>query len=123
MVIAHTVTGYILLLCSTMRRIPMSKYYHIDSYANKHSKWSDYHEKNSHVYDLFCKYTFQVINSGAKHCSPWLIIGRIRWETAIKTTDVDFKINNDYIAFYSRLFMHLNPSHDGFFHTKPMKGE
>ena len=38
-------------------------------------------------------------------------------------TDADFKISNDYIAFYSRLFMKWNPRHKGFFKTKPMKGE
>lgn len=93
------------------------------TYTDKKEKWWAYHNANPHVYDLFQKYTHEAINSGAKKCSPWLIIGRIRWETAITTTDVDFKISNDYIAFYSRLFMRKNLLHDGFFNTKPMKGE
>ena len=93
------------------------------TYTDRKEKWWSFHNDNPHVYDLFQQYTHEAINSGAKKCSPWLIIGRIRWETAIKTTDDDFKISNDYIAFYSRLFMSWNPRHEGFFRTKPMKGE
>jgi len=93
------------------------------TYLDKKKKWWNYHKDNPHVYKYFSQYTHEAINSGAKKCSPWLIVGRIRWETAITTTDTDFKISNDYIAFYSRLFMHENPQHKGFFKTKPMKGE
>ena len=93
------------------------------TYLEKKKKWWNYHKDNPHVYNYFSQYTHEAINSGAKKCSPWLIVGRIRWETAITTTDTDFKISNDYIAFYSRLFMHENPQHKGFFKTKPMKGE
>ncbi len=93
------------------------------TYLEKKKKWWEYHKDNPHVYNYFTKYTLQAISSGAKKCSPWLIVGRIRWETAITTSDVDFKISNDYIAFYSRLFMHDNPAHKGFFKTNPMKGE
>lgn len=93
------------------------------THLEKKKKWWAFHLNNPHVYELFNKYTHEAINSGARHCSPWLIIGRIRWETAIETTSDDFKISNDFIAFYSRLFMKWNPRHKGFFKTKPMKGE
>jgi len=39
----------------------------------------------------------------------------------IVTTGDDYKISNDYIALYARLFMHENPQYKGFFKTKPMK--
>jgi hypothetical protein len=39
----------------------------------------------------------------------------------IVTTGDDYKISNDYIALYARLFMHHYPQYDGFFRTKPMK--
>lgn len=93
------------------------------TYLEKKRKWWNYHKDNPHVYEYFDKYSREAIDSGAKKCSPWLIVGRIRWETAITTSDTDFKISNDYIAFYSRLFMHENPEYKGFFRTKPMKGE
>jgi len=39
----------------------------------------------------------------------------------IVTTGDDYKISNDLIALYARLFMHHYPQYDGFFRTKPMK--
>ncbi len=90
--------------------------------ATKQEFWA-FHKANPHVYDEFEKYTLIAINRGAKHLSHWLVIGRIRYDYAILTNDSDYKINNNYIAFYARLFMALNPQHDGFFKTKPTKQE
>ena len=70
---------------------------------------------------MFEHFTFQAINSGKKKLSAWLIINRIRWETTVVTSGEDFKISNDYIAYYARLFMHKNPEYSGFFNIKPMK--
>jgi hypothetical protein len=49
------------------------------TFLEKKKKWWEYHRDNPHVYNYFTKYTLQAISSGAKKCSPWLIIGRIRW--------------------------------------------
>ncbi len=92
-------------------------------YEERKLVWWKFHKDNPHVYDLFARYTHEAIDSGVKKCSPWLIVNRIRWETAITTTDTDFKRSNDYIAFYSRLFLRWNPRQAGFFKTKQMKGE
>ncbi len=90
--------------------------------ATKQEFWA-FHKANPSVYKEFEKYTNVAIDRGAKHLSHWLVIGRIRYETAIETNDPDYKINNNYIAFYARLFMALNPQHDGFFKTKLTKQE
>lgn len=81
-------------------------------------KWWDWHKKNPHVYELFKKFTFVAINRGHRNLSAWLIVNRIRWETSIETTGCDFKISNDFIAYYARLFMHEHPEYDGFFRIK-----
>lgn len=90
----------------------------------KHSelkaKWWRWHKENPHVYDLFKRFSLQAINKGHKRLSAWLIVNRIRWETSIETTGSDFKISNDFIAFYARLFMHEHPEYVGFFLTKQM---
>jgi hypothetical protein len=84
-------------------------------------EWWEWHKANPHVYELFKRFTWQAINSGHKHLSAWLIVNRIRWETSIETKGDDFKISNDFIAFYSRLFMHEFPQYQGFFRTKQLK--
>lgn len=83
--------------------------------------WWQWHKQNPHVYELFKQFTLRAINRGHKNLSAWLIVNRIRWETSIETTGVDFKISNDYIAFYARLFMAEHPQYDGFFRIKEMK--
>lgn len=83
-------------------------------------KWWAWHRKNPHVYELFERFTMQAINKGRAKLSAWLIVNRIRWETSIETDGDDFKISNDYIALYARLFMHLNPQYDGVFTIKRM---
>ena len=44
----------------------------------------------------------------------------IRWEYDLKTTG-DFKLNNNYTAWYARLVMERNPSLDGFFQLRKAK--
>ena len=84
-------------------------------------KWLKWHNENPHVYVLFEHFTKEAIRNGHTRLSAWLIINRVRWETSIVTTGDDFKIGNDFIAFYSRHFMELNPAYKGFFQTKQMK--
>jgi hypothetical protein len=86
-------------------------------------KWWAWHKENPHVYMLFDKFTRQAISRGHKNLSGWLIVNRIRWETSIETSGDDFKISNDYVAFYARLFMAKNPEYQGFFRIKRMKRE
>ena len=72
---------------------------------------------------MFSSFTKTAIDAGLPHSSAWLIVNRIRWETAIETQGDTFKISNDFIAYYARLFMVYNPEHDGFFRTKKLKDE
>lgn len=78
---------------------------------------------NPHVYALLMRYTFQVIERGYQHYGIAALFERIRWHTDIETTDIDFKMNNDYKAFYARKFHMEFPKHDGFFRTRTQKGE
>lgn len=95
----------------------------LTDYEAKKRDWWEWHKKNPHVWELFEKFSMQAIASGRKKISHWLIINRIRWETSIVTTGVDFKISNDYIAFYARLWIAKFPEHKDLFNIKHMKGE
>jgi hypothetical protein len=84
-------------------------------------KWWEWHKQNPHVYELFEKFTLDAISKGHERLSAWLIVNRIRWETAVETRGDDFKISNDFIAYYARLFMHNHPRYEGFFKTKQLR--
>lgn len=93
------------------------------SYAEKKAAWWEWHKSNPQVWTLFERFSWEAINHGHKKISHWLIINRIRWETAIVTTGGDFKISNDYIAFYARLWKAKYPAYKDLFNTKRMIGE
>jgi len=76
------------------------------------------HQKNPEVYKLFVQFTLQAINKGHAKLSSEMIVNRIRWETSVITTDKDYKINNDYKPFYSRMFMAQFPKYDYFFQKR-----
>jgi hypothetical protein len=85
-------------------------------------KFNRYHRKNPKVYELFHKFSKEVISTGRSRYSAWAIIQRIRWHVDIKTEDPSgFKINNDYIALYTRLLIKEHPEFKNFFELKQMK--
>ena len=85
--------------------------------------WWDWHKANPNIFLLFERFSLEAITNGHKRLSAWLIVNRIRWETIVATTGGDFKINNDHIAFYARLFIAKYPQYKEFFVIKRMKGE
>lgn len=48
---------------------------------------------------------------------------RVRWEVMITTTGGDYKISNDHIAFYARLFVKVHPQYRFIFNLKRMRDE
>ena len=90
--------------------------------SNLEEKFVKFHAENPHIYNLFCKYAQEAIDSGKTRISHWLIINRIRWDSEVLTeTEDKFKISNDYIALYARKFIKDNPHMEGFFQLKEMK--
>ena len=82
-----------------------------------------YHYRtNPTLYLMFERFAFEAIKANKKKLSAWLICNRMRWENYIaeQATD-DFKISNDFIGLYARLFMARHPQHDGCFTVKQMK--
>ena len=86
-------------------------------------KWWDWHKQNPQVWDKFKEYTLEAIDSGRAHYSHWAIVNRIRWNSEIETSGGEFKISNDYICFYARLFHAKHPEHGDFFRLKLLKEE
>lgn len=78
-----------------------------------------FHRANPLVWSLFKKFTFAIIDAGYSNYSVNAIFERIRWHINIDIrTDEPVKLNNNYRAYYSRLFAVGFPEHDGFFRTR-----
>ena len=84
-------------------------------------RWWAWHKANPHIWQLFERFTMEAIARGATRLSGWLIVNRIRWETSVVTQGDDFKISNDFVALYVRLWRALHPAHAHVFTTKPAK--
>ena len=82
------------------------------------TKFFKFHESNPFVYQIFCKRTIQMIQAGRRHYSARAIIEVVRWDIDVQTSAEEFKINNNHIPFYARMFMTAYPEHDGFFRTR-----
>ena len=80
---------------------------------------TQFHQTHPKVWDLFDHFTRDRISRGFEHYSVNAIFERIRWETdQARTGEHEFKLNNNYSAFYARAFMRCNPEHEGFFRTR-----
>ena len=78
-----------------------------------------FHRENPHIYELFKKFTLQSISRGREHFSARTVLHRIRWYTDVETVSPDgFKVNNNWSAFYARLFERDFPEHIGFFRNR-----
>ena len=84
------------------------------------SKFKKYHTDYPEIYEQFKKFVIEISNSGRIKYSAWTIINIIRWNYDLQNEE-PFKINNDFIALYARLFVYHYPEYDGFFEFRTMK--
>jgi hypothetical protein len=80
--------------------------------------FEQYDIQNPTVWELFKQFTFETIHAGRNRFSADSILHRIRWETAVKTKDVHFKINNNFSADYARKFTAQFPQYKEFFELR-----
>lgn len=80
-----------------------------------------FHEANPEVYNLFDRFTRELIGARYPHGSAKLIFERIRWETMVLTRGSGpVKLNNNFTSRYARLWEHRNPQHKGFFRQRAL---
>ena len=78
-----------------------------------------FHHRNPHVYRMFIRFAFDMINRGYKHGSASLIFERMRWELMLQTDPDDpVRLNNNYRSRYARLFEEDFSRHAGFFRKR-----
>lgn len=85
-------------------------------YDELHEKVTDFHARHPEVWELFERFTFELIEKGFKHYSVSGVFDRIRWEKGAGADGTsEFKIGNNFKPFYARRFMAMYPEHDGFY--------
>ena len=78
-----------------------------------------FHAENPDIWRLFLRFTWEAKQAGRERFSAYTVAERIRWYTSVETRDpTGFKINNNWIPFYARLFHERYPAHAGFFELR-----
>lgn len=82
-----------------------------------------FHEANPHVFEALFRLARAARRDGWKVTSINLFFERLRWDWAVRTKGEDYKLNNNYRAFYARAIMKTDPALNGLFRTREQKEE
>jgi len=82
-----------------------------------------FHELNPHVYEQIVQISLALRERGFKKAGMKMIFERLRWLWAMQTKGEDYKLNNNYTAFYARKVMEDHPQLQGFFRTRTQRHE
>lgn len=83
-----------------------------------------FHAANPKVYIVLIRLAREWIRTtGRRKIGIGALFERARWEIAIETSDPDFKLNNNYRAFYARLIMHDHPDLAGVFELRTSEAD
>lgn len=81
-----------------------------DSPLTAAAKFERFHADNPRVYATLCRLAREwIARMGRRKVGIAALYEVTRWEIALATNDPDFKVNNDYRAYYSRLLMANEP--------------
>lgn len=82
-------------------------------------RFEAFHAANPAFYGQLVHLTRRFRDRTGRRCGIQRIIEVARFDVAIQTqTDEDFKVNNDFAAFYARLIMHQEADLVGFFELR-----
>ena len=76
--------------------------------SNLNERFDAYHADNPDIWKMFETFANQLVAAGVTTLSAKLIFERMRWETAIRGND-GFKLNNNYTAYYARMYEQAHP--------------
>jgi hypothetical protein len=82
-------------------------------------QFEQFHAANPHVYDALRRLALDAARRGRRF-GIGMLFEVLRYEYGIRTSDQssEFKLNNNYRSFYSRLLMEREPELDGYFETR-----
>jgi len=76
-----------------------------------------FHRANPEIWVLFQKYSLQIIDRGLKSYGSAAVFERIRWHISVETSG-KVKLNNNFRAYYARMFAVKYPEYSHFFRNR-----
>jgi hypothetical protein len=82
-------------------------------------KAREFVDQNPDFWSEFCTRASLASRNGRKTFGAKAICEGIRWDFSARTdSEEEYKVNNNYTAYFARLFHEQFPHHDGFFKTR-----
>ena len=85
-------------------------------------KFLAYHRQNPAIYQAFKQKAQALLKSGRKKYGAKAIMEVVRYEYNIQHPKHEFKISNNYTAYYARALAVWNPEFKDFFDFKEIRG-
>lgn len=90
--------------------------------ANITEQFEKFDSQHPEIYDEFVRRVDQLWNRGIRKYSSDSLLHIIRFHTVLDGRDTEqYKINNNYSAFYARKYIKQFPHREGFFATRQQK--
>jgi len=87
-------------------------------------KFQMFHKANPHVFAYLEQVADEQYHGGWRKSSVWLILNLKRWGPGSTVdTESQYKISNDYFAYYARLLISRNTKYANWVELKAMKGQ
>lgn len=87
------------------------------------SEFEAYHAANPHVYEKIREFALAAKAAGRSRFGINMLHERVRWYTKVEALGDQWKLNNNYRPYYSRLLMKQEPDLAGFFETRTAKAD
>lgn len=94
----------------------MTEWTLFDGGSKMSEEFDRFHRENPRVYQVLVRLAREWIHRTGRHkLGIATLYERTRWEIAITTSDPDYKLNNNWRAYYARLIMLTEPDLDELF--------
>lgn len=113
---ARSLDGAEQLTLPSVRLVPVT----YDSTASPAERFLAFHHGNPEVMMSLMSLCLDVLSRGRKRWSVKGAFEVLRW-SSLRTAGEDFKLNNNFTAFYARALPLLNPALEGFFAVREQR--
>lgn len=95
----------------------------LDPDATLAEQFEAYHARNPHVYRAIVRMARDLRRKGVTRWGIANLVEKLRFDYAVMTDGDEFRLNNNYRAFYARLIMQNEPDLAGFFELRTQRWE
>ena len=92
-----------------------------DRHASIQQRFEAFHAANPHIYDTLVRMARTLRERGRKRIGIAMLFEVLRWNHGIRTTDTEFKLNNNFRSRYARLIARQEPDLAEVFERRELK--